>query len=536
MAGQVFPALPPNTPAEVRRRAEDPPRVPTFDPTLGVRVELPKNGTPPHRLVAIGDSLTHGFQSGAIFNTELSYPAIIAYELGWLDRFRYPRYLGFGGLPLNIELLVRELESRFGAALSAWEIPLALFAARDLMDRIEDHWERGPGSVVPTVNAINHALAVYGWDLRDALSRTFNICRSRIATPKDDLVKQVVQNNGDRAALHVYPHWSDETKDMTLFEAAAELGRDHDENTECGIETLIVFLGANNALKAVTNLNVAWSDNGFRDLGAKENYTVWRPSHFREEFDEVVDVVKRIGARHVIFCTVPHVTIPPISRGIGQKLEPGSPYFPYYTRPWVKDADFSHLQDKHITGAEAYAVDLAIDMFNETIEEAVRSARKGSDGTVRDWYLLDTSGLLDRMAARRYINDPNARPEWWTPYPLPPTLNALNPPVDSRFLAGDGQGGRGAGGLFSLDGVHPTTICYGILAQETITIMRSAGVEFGRGNGAQRPDPITVDFERLLLLDSLVQRPPQNVTPTLDILAWADERLDWIKRTLSISG
>lgn len=68
-----------------------------FDPTLGRSFSVDTEGTPRHRLVAIGDSLTHGFQSGAVFNTDLSYPAIIAKELGWFDEYRYPRYGGHGG-------------------------------------------------------------------------------------------------------------------------------------------------------------------------------------------------------------------------------------------------------------------------------------------------------------------------------------------------------------------------------------------------------------------------------------------------------
>jgi hypothetical protein len=36
-------------------------------------------------------------------------PAIIAYELGWYEQFRRPSYPGFGGLPLNIEFLLRGL-------------------------------------------------------------------------------------------------------------------------------------------------------------------------------------------------------------------------------------------------------------------------------------------------------------------------------------------------------------------------------------------------------------------------------------------
>ena len=35
--------------------------------------------------MTIGDSLTHGFQSGAIYNTQISYPRIIAWEMGWSE-------------------------------------------------------------------------------------------------------------------------------------------------------------------------------------------------------------------------------------------------------------------------------------------------------------------------------------------------------------------------------------------------------------------------------------------------------------------
>ena len=75
--------------------------MPDFDPTLGVPVATVGTGSPRNRIVAIGDSLLHGFQSGAVFNTDLSVPAIIAYELGWPEQYRYPRYPGPGGLPLN---------------------------------------------------------------------------------------------------------------------------------------------------------------------------------------------------------------------------------------------------------------------------------------------------------------------------------------------------------------------------------------------------------------------------------------------------
>jgi hypothetical protein len=236
-----------------------------------------------------------------VFNTDISYPAIISYELGWLDAYRYPRYPGHGGLPLNLELLLRDLEERFGSTVSAWEVPLALFRARGFMDEVEDYWERGPGRSAPLISAYNHALAVYGWDLRDTLSKTAASCAAAIEAPNDDLLSQIVQNNSERAALRVYPRWSDATSKMTLLEAASALSKDHDKSTDCGIETLVVFLGSNNALQTVTNLRVAWSGTGFRDLKKKNAYTVWRPQHFAAEFSEVVDAVKAMEARHVIW-------------------------------------------------------------------------------------------------------------------------------------------------------------------------------------------------------------------------------------------
>src|SRR5215213_9992497 len=84
------------------------PRVPVTTADLGIEVDVDRRGTPRHRLVTIGDSLTQGFQSGAIFNTDLSYPAIIAHELGWEEHFRHPQYPGYGGIPLNLALLVRD--------------------------------------------------------------------------------------------------------------------------------------------------------------------------------------------------------------------------------------------------------------------------------------------------------------------------------------------------------------------------------------------------------------------------------------------
>jgi len=90
-------------------------RAPVTDPTVGIDVVPERRGEPPHRLVAVGDSLSQGFQSGAVFTTDLSYAAVVASELGWGGQFRHPSYAGRGGLPFNLGLLARDLEERYGA-------------------------------------------------------------------------------------------------------------------------------------------------------------------------------------------------------------------------------------------------------------------------------------------------------------------------------------------------------------------------------------------------------------------------------------
>ncbi|MBL7258133.1 hypothetical protein [Paractinoplanes lichenicola] len=453
--------------------------------------------------------------------TDLSAPAIIAYELGCLGDFRFPSYGGPGGLPINIELLLRRLERDHGHGVN----PLVLFTARQWMDELEDYWERGGGSPIPRTTGIPHNLAMYGWDLRDALEQTVDRFLSRLKAPKDGFLNQMVENDTERAALRIYPTEPADKRRRTVFDLARELG---DEAPEHGIETLVVFLGANNALPAVTHLRVKWSEEGYDTLDGKKDFTVWRPEHFAEELALVDERVRGIKARHVICCTVPHVTIAPICRGVDGKSEPGSRYFPHYTRPWISDRAFDPDHDPHITAAEARAVDSAIDQYNDAITEVVRKAR--TDG--RDWYLVDLAGVLDRLADRRYIEDPAARPQWWAPYPLPAALAAVEPPITSHFLNADGWGGRARGGLFSLDGVHPTTVGYGVLAQEIIRVMHGAGVEFRTPGGTPRPGPVEVDFARLLRRDTLVTSPPQNIAAGLAVLGWADEALDLLRRAL----
>jgi hypothetical protein len=359
---------------------------------------------------------------------------MIARELGWEREFRIPLYDSDGGLPLDLEWLLRGLESQVGEQLS------------------------GIGEIeAATKLGADGALADSGQPLPD----------------------------------------------------------------EDGIETLTVFLGSNNVLPTVLTLDVKWSRLDYANLRAKDAYTVWRPTHFAAELRAVAEAVRRIRARHVLWITIPHVTIAPIARGFGGKVDEQSRYFRYYGRPWIQEEAIVANPERypHLSAGQVRAVDSAIDQYNEAICEHVRSAR----GAGLDWHVIDLCGVLDRMATRRYVEHPEAQPEWWTPYEIPQALvDALGFTPTTEFLR-SGPGGVTAGGIVGLDGVHPTTSGYSIIAHECIKVMKRIGVRFYTPAGEEREDP-QVGFARAAHEDTLLSRPLKSGASTVNLLGMLDER------------
>ena len=97
-----------------------------------------------------------------------------------------------------------------------------------------------------------------------------------------------------------------------------------------------------------------------------------------------------------------------------------------------------------------------------------------------------------------------------------------------------GPQGRTAGGIISLDGVHPTTIGYAILAQEFMNVMQAAGVVFYQADGrTPRTPPVMTDFGWAIQRDTLISDPLKSLTYDLKLLSWANELLDWVKALAS---
>jgi len=480
---------------------------PQTDPTLGIAVDTVPVSSGVNRLVTVGDSLTHGFQSLAISNTDRSWPALVAESLGLSgDQFRFPTYEGHGGLPFNLETCIRGLQAEFGR-LDIAKDPLALAWLLNFLHEVKHWWTHDADQAWEPLPGLNHNLAIYSYDIQAAFTRTLAEIEASIAEREPGLIHPMTPHDVDRAARRVLVHAE---PSMSLLDAAAELG------SQSRIETLVVALGSNNVLDVVIGLDYQWST----DEATRSHGRVWSPTLFESDWKALVERIRQIHADRVILATVPHVTIVPLCAAVGNRLREDSRYFDFYTHYWLQDR-FDPGRDPHLIGDQARAIDSAIDQYNASIVASVREARQAG----LDWYVFEMSGLLDRLAWRRYVNHPLARPSWWDEvggeYRLPDGLDQLTIPPDTRFFEADSSG-RTSGGLIALDGVHPTTIGYGLVAQEVVSVMRSAGVS----------DAADVDFEKLVGRDTLVSDPPATITADFHIVGWLNEHLDIVKSLL----
>ena len=71
------------------------------------------------------------------------------------------------------------------------------------------------------------------------------------------------------------------------------------------------------------------------------------------------------------------------------------------------------------------------------------------------------------------------------------------------------------------------------MAQELIKIMQLAGVKFYDNKGQQRAEPITIDFNNLIAIDTLISQPPHNISSILNLIGWFDSKLNLMNGLLN---
>jgi hypothetical protein len=476
------------------------------------------------KLFTIGDSLSQGFMSLAAARTELSYSTLIARCLGLspgTDDYSIPMW-GVGGLPINIENLLRSLQRKFGSDIfGVIEWPLAVASTNEYLDEIEDYYERGPGNIaLPQAGRRQFYpnVSVAGFTVADAWMITPRLCVERIATDPEgsDGFFALPNRRFERTAHAVLNPSRDPRFDE--FSQLEWLRHHHVERD--GVENLLLWLGANNALGTIVRMALRRTAEEPKHpldmtLDERDTFNLWSVEHFRDEYEELFRRAHAILAAGKTDCrvfvgTVPAVTIAPLARGVGTTeakpdpfgVLPAATYFERYTY-FLFDLDYARRSGNSISLDEAYAIDTTIAGYNEVIRNMVdRYNRKPKPrkGRKVEYRIVDVSDQLLRLAFKRN----NGRPT----YPLPQALVDLNArlgrTVNTIYYTVDRKARMTAGGVFSLDGVHATAIGHGLIAHEFLGVMRAAGVAFARD----------LDWNAIVASDTLYSN-PMSIMPEL---------------------
>jgi hypothetical protein len=123
---------------------------------------------------------------GAAARTNLAYSTLIAGCMGLEDGYEHPRWAA-GGLPINLEMILRRLEKQCGDNVNPLEWALALRTVDRVIEDAEDYYERGDGRAdAPyTGNGAEakffHNVAFQGCNVADPWRRWTKPCAATIA-------------------------------------------------------------------------------------------------------------------------------------------------------------------------------------------------------------------------------------------------------------------------------------------------------------------------------------------------------------------
>ena len=455
-----------------------------------------KKKQPKHKLVVIGDSLAQGFQNGGIYRTDINFPSFIHRCFKPKTSFDQPRFTAQAGIPLNLEVLLRGLADDFGPTLEWDEYAAAASHTVTTLKRIKKYWEGGIKDLSIKRDTPFHNLASWGFSINDAWMVNEKNSREFIEQHKDKysifgLLPEHAKFTTARMVLN--PSLN------PAYELRSQLDNVQVLQDDGGIENLIVCLGHNNALGAVLNLRLTWSeDEDLDSFIAFRKHSIYRPEHFEREYRSLAERVAKIGAERVFVPTIPYPTIPPILRGVNSEFSSDHlGYFDYYTQFWIWDEDFDPIKHPHLTKDEAIQIDFAVDEYNSIIRTIAREygfhvvpMAKNVAGMAR----RRLGGELTRSYPNNFVAALKRNPN--TSHLVDENNEAM---LTTDFIRLDKESGKVyKGGIFSLDGVHPTTIGYGLMANVYRTVMLKAGVKF------QSP----MDWDYIIEQDSLVTYPP----------------------------
>ncbi|MEH2088368.1 hypothetical protein [Nostoc sp.] len=448
------------------------------------------------KLFTIGDSVSQGFMSLAAARTDLCFSTLIARSMGQAvgTQYLYPEWL-MGGLPANIEKILRRLEKRYGSDINALDWLTILPTLESVLDETEDFFERGAGSAEhPYPGGIEffHNVAIQGFDIADSWMITPNICKHQIKLSNDKGDGKPGFLTLPNAAFYRIALKVLNPSLNPLFNDYSQLDwLKHHATAPGGVENLILWLGANNALGTVIGLEINQTPNdpnqtlnnpsqdpkSFREV--REQWNLWHPNDFEAEYRELLNRVDGIMQNNtnpnwnVFIGTVPLVTIAPLAKGVGSTTEidvPGeekpSVYYKYYTYFPFEEDTVRETGTLYLTLQDALYIDDCIRTYNKVIKELVKT--KNSQHSQPRYHIVDLANALQQIAFKRNAGQ--------VQYEFPEEFKFVYPQVNTKYYHADTTGRLRQGGLFSLDGIHPSAIGQGLIAYEFLKKMKDIGV------------------------------------------------------------
>lgn len=461
------------------------------------------------RLITLGDSLTQGFQSLAITYPERGYPSILARALeGAPAAFPVPNFEAYGGLPWNMEWLARELQIHYGDHISGFTWAEAVVKSRSLLHEVEHYWAQGEGSL-PTTPELFYNLAIWGSEVLDAHRLTARFAYDVLHAHSDHRTLMSPRGARFRTAIRVLNPAHQETRwDSSQVTIAKEIAQ-----TQGGIENLVIWFGGNNYLGTALRLKVIETGANTPDLRGMtpdpDRPNLWTPSMFQRDYVELAAQIQSLDAEHVFVCTLPYITIPPVLRGVNldathHTCDEG--LHDYYVRFMVQDSTFlndlcnhPHRHD-YLTRTQVQHINGYIDSYNTTIREIASTL---------GWYVVETGDMLTRLASHRK-NTPHEF--------LPCEFLDLN----TQFFEITQEGQIKSGGLFALDGVHPTTCGYALIAKLIYEKMMEVHPHLS-------PVDEVFDFEMIRRSDTLVSTPPRTLHDIFDMMESLERHFGWVE-------
>lgn len=493
------------------------------------------------RLFTIGDSISQGFRSGGTAFSENAYSTYLAKALDIRDyrRLQWPTTK----LKIDLEGMARLLQEKFGNDISTLEWLPILGTISCFQNQSEEFYERGEGSHTKAMPGYSHDFtdncAVEGMRVADAWEVTPKLCRDRIEadkdTSKDNFGVPIASSSFYRAALKVLnPRLQPQYEEYSALSWLEHVAQSE------GVDNTIIFLGANNALGTIFKVKFDPKDltpGEAKTFGSRKGamaedgkYTLWHPRAFEHDYSLLLSKVQEAMINNkttdwkVYLGTVPLVTIAAMLEGFGEARLVDDPrerlgratrqfrYYQYYKYYGVSEAT-ARQTGKIMTFRDALFIDKIIIQFNKLIAKLAdeMNAKIGRKAFV----VVDISKALTDMAWKRNSGMPS--------YEYPEELQWLYPPINTKYYGTNSDGDIVNGGIFSLDGIHPTVIGQGIIAHEFLKAMKDNG---------SAPASAALNWDAIIRDDELRSKPLSIVDSMIN--KW--QAIDFLVNIVSLTG